>query len=701
MSDETSGHKVKPQHLARNAVVYVRQSSEKQVRQNKESQRLQYALRDRARDLGWKQIDVIDVDLGRSASLGAAQREGFDRLVGAVARGEVGIVLSREVSRLIRTDKDWCHLMEVCQVFDTLIGDGEQIYDLRRIDDQLVLGIKGTMSVAELQVLRMRLQQGMREKARRGEFARLLPPGYLRDVVGKVVKDPDRRVQQAIELVFRRFRETWSVRQTFTWFHDEKIELPVNKSVGSALRIVWQIPTHAFIGEVLRNPFYAGAYVFGRRPVETVFEDGRLVRRQRGHALAAEHCGVFLRDHHEGYIGWDTYKENLRTMRRNTQWGSGDESVASVRAGQGLLAGVLRCGRCGRRVHVRYWGKSGTSARYLCKGAFDAGGKKYCLGFGGRAVDERFAQELQRVLAPLGMRASLAAIERLDSTDDHRRTALIAQLEQLRYEAQRAFEQYDEVDPRNRLVAAQLEERWNKKLEQVEKVAADLAEIGTPSSLQEHEQTAILALAERFEDVWCNDRCPVELKKKIVRTIVEEIVVSLDDASRTLRLVVHWKGGSHTQFEMKKPDSATAQQTALEDLDIIRKMGVRHADREIAYVLNKLGRRTGKGMPWNQDRVATARRNHSISGQTQSKPDPDFVSQGQAAAYLGISSGTIRKLVATGVLKKEQVVPWAPWEIRRADLDAEPIKTIVARLRRTGHLAVDGVGAANQSTLFE
>jgi hypothetical protein len=188
-------------------------------------------------------------------------------------------------------------------------------------------------------------------------------------------------------------------------------------------------------------------------------------------------------------------------MRRNAQWGSGEESVASVRAGQGLLAGVLRCGRCGRRLHVRYWGKSGTSARYLCKGAFDAGGKKHCLGFGGRAVDERIAQELLRVLAPLGVRASLAAVERLSSSDDERREPLRTQLQQLRYEAQRAYEQYDEVDPRNRLVAAQLEERWNKKLEQVEKVAADLASIETPTLLKEHEQDAILALAERFEDV--------------------------------------------------------------------------------------------------------------------------------------------------------------------------------------------------------
>jgi len=266
--------KIQPHHLGRRAVIYLRQSSDKQVRQNKESQRLQYGRRDRAVALGWTQVEVLDIDLGRSASLGAAQRDGFDRLVGAVARGEVGIVLNREVSRLIRTDKDWCHLTEVCQVFDTLIGDGERVYDLRLVDDQLVLGIKATMSVAEIQVLRLRLVQGMREKARRGELVRLLPPGYVRDGMGTVVKDPDRRVQQAVELVFQRFRETWSVRQTFTWFHDEGIDLPVNKSTGGEMRLVWRPPTHAFIADLLHNPFYAGAYVFGRRPIEIILAGG-------------------------------------------------------------------------------------------------------------------------------------------------------------------------------------------------------------------------------------------------------------------------------------------------------------------------------------------------------------------------------------------------------------------------------------------
>src|SRR6266542_1458982 len=407
------------------------------------------------------------------------------------------------------------------------------------------------MSVAEIQVLRLRLVQGMREKARRGELVRLLPPGYVRDGMGTVVKDPDRRVQQAVDLVFRRFRETWSVRQTFTWFHDEGIDLPVNKSTGGEMRLVWRPPTHAFITDLLHNPFYAGAYVFGRRPIEIILAGGRLIRRQRSYALAPEDCSVFLRDHHEGYIGWETYEENVRMIRRNAHWGRGDEAVASIRAGRGLLAGVLRCGRCGRRLHVRYWGRSGTSARYLCKGAYDAGGKRYCLGFGGGTVDQRVSHELLRVLSPLGVQASLAALDERSRAEDGSRGALRLQREQLEYEAQRAFEQYDEADP------------------------------------------------------------------------------------------------------------------------------------------------------WNQERVATARRNHSIAGQKRTIPDPDILSQGQAAKYAGVSTATIRKLVAGGVLKREQIVPWAPWEIRRADLDTEPLKDIIEQLHRNGRIVFTGVVSESQMRLIE
>src|SRR5438270_9174912 len=405
--------KVKSEHLCRKAVVYIRQSSDKQVRQNKESQRRHYDVAGRRPNLGWKYVEVIDDDLGCSAGLAAARRGGFERVLSSVALGEVGIVGSWELSRLIRTDKDWCRLLEVCQIFGTLIADEQHVYDLSSLDDQLVLGIKGTLSVIELKVLRQRLQAGQESKARRGELFKRLPVGYVRDAMGKVVFHPDKRVYDAIQLVFVKFRERWSVRQTFQWFRDHDVELPVNPIQGTHL--VWKIPTQSLVRDLLCNPFYAGAYVWGRRPVTTVLAEGRLEKRQ-GATRRAEDCRVFIPGHHVGYIDWATYEENQRMIRRNSVNWQGDESMAAIRAGQGLLVGLLRCGHCGRKLHARYWGGSGTNARYLCKGDYDDGGQ-YCIGFGGATVDRRISDELLKVISPFGVAASLKAIEEVGAGD--------------------------------------------------------------------------------------------------------------------------------------------------------------------------------------------------------------------------------------------------------------------------------------------
>src|SRR5262244_758061 len=270
--------KIKPEHLARKAIVYLRQSSEKQVRYNLESQRLQYEVADRIRNLGWRDVEIIDSDLGSSAGMAAARREGFERVLSLIALGEVGIVGSWEVSRLSRTDKDWCRLLEVCQIFGTLIADEQQIYDLNYLDDQLVLGIKGTLSVVELKVIRQRLLAGQESKARRGERFKRLPAGYAQDLMGKIMFHPDRLICEAIQLVFAKFRELWSVRQTFQWFRDHDVELPANPIQGT--RLAWKIPSQSLIRDILRTPFYAGAYVWGRRPVTTMLVDGRLEKRQ-------------------------------------------------------------------------------------------------------------------------------------------------------------------------------------------------------------------------------------------------------------------------------------------------------------------------------------------------------------------------------------------------------------------------------------
>jgi DNA invertase Pin-like site-specific DNA recombinase len=689
--------KIKPEHLARKAIVYLRQSSERQVRQNLESQRLQYELAERVRRMGWQEIEVIDSDLGCSAAMASASREGFERVLSSVALGEVGIVVSREVSRLSRTDKDWCRLVEVCQIFGTLIGDEQQVYDLGYMDDQLVLGIKGTLSVVELKVLRQRLQAGQESKARRGELFKRLPVGYAKDGSGKIVLHPDRRVGEAIQLVFTKFREVWSVRQTFQWFRDHDVELPANPIRGT--RLVWKIPSQSLVADVLRNPFYAGAYVWGRRPTETLLVEGRLKKRQ-GANRRPEECRVFIANHHAGYIDWATYEENQRMTRRNSvTWGA-DESMSAIRAGQGLLVGLLRCGHCGRKLHVRYWGGTGTNARYLCKGDYDDGGQ-YCIGFGGAMVDRRISQELLKVISPLGVEASLKAIEELRSGEAAQRASLSSKLEQLQYEARRAFEQYDVVDARNRLASAELERRWNEKLEEIETVQQQLSGLEEKrSSLSPEEEASIFSMSEKFAATWHSDHCPSTLKKMIFRTALEEVIVRADGVKETLHFVIHWKGGTHTQLEMSRPRSATETATPMKALEIVRRMAVRHGDDQIASVLNRLGYSTGKGNRWNQNRVATARKNHSIAGQRRALPDPERVSLNEAAKLCGVSHRSIERLVEAGLLKREQVAVRAPWEILRSDLDTEPVRGILEQLRRTGKLVLRGGRTQDQPELF-
>jgi hypothetical protein len=562
---------------------------------------------------------------------------------------------------------------------------------------ELVLGIKGTLSVVELKVIRQRLLAGQESKARRGELFKRLPIGYARDPAGKVVFHPDQRVCEAVQLVFAKFQELWSVRQTFQWFRDHDVELPANPIEGTGL--IWKIPSQSLIRDILRNPFYAGAYIWGRRPVTTLLVDGRLEKRQSA-MRPAEECRVFIRDHHVGYIDWATYEENRRMMRRNSVNSEGDESMAAIRAGQGLLVGLLRCGHCGRKLHVRYWGGRGTNARYLCKGDYDAGGQ-YCIGFGGSSVDRRVGQELLKAIAPLGVEAGLRALEELSAGGAAQRAALSRQLEQLVYEAKKAFEQYDAVDARNRLVASELERRWNEKLEEIEAVKQRLSSLDAQRySLSPEEEITIRSMGEHFAQVWQSNHCPPTLKKMIFRTAIEEIIVQTDQEKKSLELVIHWKGGAHTQFAMERPRSATETATPTEALEIIRRMAVRYGDDQIASVLNRRGYSTGKGMRWNQTRVATARRNHSIAGQKRALPDPERVSLSQAARICGVSHRTVERLVETGLLKCEQITPRAPWEIRRSDLDAAPIRRIIDRLHRTGKLILQWGCSENQLALF-
>src|ERR1700726_1843500 len=327
--------------------------------------------------------------------------------------------------------------------------------------------------------------------------------------------------------------------------------------------------------------------------------------------------------------------------------------MSRVSEGQGFRVGLLLNERCGPNLHVRYWGGRGTNARYLCKGDYDAGGQ-YCIGFGGGSVDRRVGQELLQVIAPLGVEASLRALEELGADGAAQRAALSRKLEQLVYEAKKAFEQYDAVDARNRLAASELERRWNEKLEEIEAAKQRLSSLDAQRySLSIEEEIKIRSMGDRFAEVWQSDHCPVTFKKMIFRTAIEEIIVRTDQDKKSLELVIHWKGGAHTQLAMQRPRSATETATSMEALDIIRCMAVRYGDDQIASVLNRRGYSTGKGKRWNQIRVATARRNHSIVGQKRALPDPERVSLSQAARISGVSHRTIERLGEADLLKRE------------------------------------------------
>ncbi len=380
-----------------------------QVHDNRESQRRQYELADHARTLGWTQVEVIDDDLGRSGS-GRVARPGFERLVSAVCLEEVGAVLALEVSRLARNSRDWAHLVDLCGLTSTLIIDGEGIYDPRDFNDRLLLGLKGTMSEWELGVLRQRSLAALKQKAERGELYTSVAIGFLRtrDAAGtsRVELDPDLRIQEAIRGVFRSFARTGSVRQTLLWFRSERIALPAVRYGPFGRAVEWKVPVYGTVHKMLTNPIYAGAYAYGRTTTRTTVANGRAEKRRGAHTARAD-WAVLLRDHHPGYIDWSEYEAHQATIAENAQMKGLLGGRGAPRRGIALLAGLLRCRRCGRRLHVTYSGTNGTVRRYACQGAAINHGTDKCLSFGGRVVEAAVEAAVLTVIAPGAIEAAI------------------------------------------------------------------------------------------------------------------------------------------------------------------------------------------------------------------------------------------------------------------------------------------------------
>jgi len=658
--------KIRPVHLQRSAYVYIRQSTMNQVRNHLESQRRQYELQDRARQLGFTNVVVIDEDLGVSGS-GSRERRGFGRLLSAVCEGQVGAVLALEASRLARNNRDWHHLIDLCVLTDTLVIDGDGVYDPRQLNDRLVLGLKGTMSEFELGLLRQRAQEALRQKIQRGEVLTDVPVGYVRTENNRVEMTPDLQVQEAIRGVFAQFRRLSSVRQVLLWYRQEKIQLCAHRRIDGAVTIAWEPATYNRLLTILKNPIYAGAFAYGKTCSRSHMIEGR-ARKTRGHELPIEKWPVLIQGHHPGYISWAEYIANQKRMTSNlTKHHSSGPGAA--KGGAALLSGLLRCGRCGRKLHVGYVGKGGRVSRYLCRAASHSQGTQPCISFGGLRIDEVVVGAVLEALQPLGVEASLRALENSSDVQSHKRKLLELSLQRARYEVDRTRRQYDAVDPQNRLVSAELETRWNVALTQVTDLQTQLQALESGIVLIGEEKRAqLLSLGVDLKLAWDHPAAPVTLKKRILRVVLNEIVVETDADSVDICLRLHWEGGAHTTLRVHKNLPGMHRHvTDKAVVDLARELAEVCNDRSTAGILNQLGYRTGAGNRWTEGRVKGLRDYHHIPAFDAASKRP-WMTLNEAAEELKVSSATVRKLIERRLLPARQVIAHAPFCINPNDL---------------------------------
>jgi DNA invertase Pin-like site-specific DNA recombinase len=672
--------KIRPSHLDRVAYVYIRQSTLHQVRHHQESRRRQYDLQARARELGFRQVEIIDEDLGVSGT-GTKERPGFGRLLAAVCEGRVGAVLALEASRLARNNRDWHHLIDLCVMTDALVIDADGVYDPRVLNDRLLLGLKGTMSEFELGLLRQRAQEAFRQKIARGEVLFEVPVGYLRTERNGLELSPDRQVQEAIRGVFGQFERLGSIRQVLLWYRQEKIPLcTYSRSAAMGRQLVWKLPGYRRLWAILTNPIYAGAFAYGRTRTRSQVVAGR-ARKTAGHGVPMEQWTVLIRDHHTPYISWEQFERNQQQVVSNAPKYHGSTKGAAKR-GPALLAGLLRCGRCGRKLHVVYGGTGGRVVRYDCRGGSLNHGVEACLAFGGLRVEEAVTSAALSALEPLGVDAAIQAWDNSRQDQDLKTKSLELALEKARYEAERIRRQFDVVDPANRLVAGELECRWNLALAEVDAVQKRVdASRGGGEPLPEAERARLLRLGLDLRFVWEHPVTDIALKKRILRTIIEEIVINLDEGTREIMCMIHWVGGVHTTLRVPKNYSGGHRRTTDRDvIDLVRELVLVSTDASIASILNRLGYRTGAGNTWTESRVLQVRRERDIPGH-QKITGRSWVTMAEAASELQVSAGTIRSLLERAILPGKQVVKIAPWVIRREDLLLPRVQEYVAAVR--------------------
>ena len=639
--------KVTASQLARNAYLYIRQSTLKQVLHNTESTVRQYDLRGKAISLGWdaSQIIVIDIDQGQSGA-SAADREGFQQLVAEVSLGRAGIVLGLECSRLARNNADWHQLLELCAMTGTLICDEDGLYDPRDFNDRLILGMKGQISEYELHFIRARLRGGQLSAARRGELRTGLPVGLAYDAAGHVVLDPDAGVQQALRHLFAVFARTGSARAVVAAFADDKLLFPVRIGTGPRKgELAWMPLTHWRVLRTLHNPRYAGAFVYGRRR-GTTSANGK----NSCQPLPRDQWTALIPGAHPGYITWETYEANQQTLAGNAAARGADRAAGPAREGTALLQGLAVCGRCGRRMTIRYHARGGTEIPdYQCmRECIDNAGPR-CQTIPGGAADAAVGQLLLDTLTPLALEVALTVQAEIEARAADADAMRASHVERARHRADLARRRYLAVDPGNRLVATTLEADWNQALRALQAAQDDYDNASTvAATLTETDKARIRALASDFPALWSNPVTPQRERKRMARLLLNDVTMTKTDR---IHLHVRFRGGQTTSLDVPIPPPAwQLRQTSPETLALLNQLLDEYTDAETAAALNAAGHRSGAGKPFTGRIVLELRRNHHLPSHADRLRARGLLTMTETAARLGVHISTIKAWRRAGLL---------------------------------------------------
>jgi DNA invertase Pin-like site-specific DNA recombinase len=665
--------KITPEHLGRSAVIYLRQSTSGQVIDNTESQRRQYDLANVATSMGFASVVTIDDDLGRSGS-GTVERPGFQKLVSAVCAGTVGAVFCIEASRLARNGRDWHHLIDLCALAGVLVIDPDGAYDPRLVNDRLLLGLKGTMSEYELSLLRQRGLAARDSKAKRGELRFALPPGYCWNELGQIEKDPDERIAGAIRLVFDRFHELGSARQVMLWMQDADILLPSTRRSRAGSKVVWRRAAYHSVLQIIRHPVYAGAYVFGRTANRTAVINGR-ARKTTGHNKPLADWNVLIRDHHPGYISWDVFESNQQLLSENAHMQK-RAGKKSARGGRALLTGLVRCARCGRVMQVFYGSVIARPYRYHCRGDDSHVGGWLCIGIGGLRIDKAVASAIMEAVSGNAVEAAIRAAEKTRQAGNDVRRALERQLEEARYDASLAARRHELVDPAKRLVARELEARWNAALEGVTQLEQRIKDHASAmASRPQIDVQTLTSLAHDLPAVWNAPGTSTGTKQRIAHILIQEVLIDLDDERRETIVTIHWRGGRHTELRVPRVKTGRYPSDRKPDpVEVMRAIGGQWPDYQVAVTMNRMRCKPADGKAWTTVRVKTLRENLGIAAFDPAVQKEETISAEKAAKRLGICGSSLQKLIKEGVLPATQLFASAPWRIPVAALETEAVK---------------------------